>query len=467
MATLYLFAIGGTGSRVLKSLTMLFAAGCKLPNNFDTVVPIVLDPDLQNGDMNRTKDLVEYYQNVQNNIQTPDNFFKQKIESLSYKNGDGLNEKILYSINTQEQQFGDFINYHSQTKENKYFLDLLFSQENRNADLSVGFKGNPNMGSVVLNKFILSDDFKNFENVFGPNDAIFIVSSIFGGTGAAGFPLVLKRLRSSNNSDVRNAMIGALSLQPYFNVLLNEKSAIDSSTFNEKAKAALGYYKRTITENSNILDSFYIIGYDNPKSIPNSDGADMQKNDANFIELACARSIFDFCEDTAKGKPSKCKVKEFGVEDDSLPFTFSSLSKKDYDLLVGPMSKFKLMSNYLQDSTKEPAWKKSFDDNFFNGKEMQDLERIFELYDEWNDEMGKSEPQFIPFIETTSGKEMNFINGKVIKSSFFMGPSTSYKELDKQLNDCIDKHQDSDNLSKFIKMFDHATFVTLNKIKLI
>ena len=38
---LYLFCIGGTGSRVLNSLTMLLASGVQL--NAKTVVPVVID----------------------------------------------------------------------------------------------------------------------------------------------------------------------------------------------------------------------------------------------------------------------------------------------------------------------------------------------------------------------------------------------------------------------------------------
>ncbi len=44
MAKLYVFGIGGTGSRTLRALTMLLASGveCK----FDTIVPVIIDPDL-------------------------------------------------------------------------------------------------------------------------------------------------------------------------------------------------------------------------------------------------------------------------------------------------------------------------------------------------------------------------------------------------------------------------------------
>ena len=54
MAKLYVFGIGGTGSRTLRALTMLLASGveCK----FDTVVPVIIDPDTSAADMSRTVD---------------------------------------------------------------------------------------------------------------------------------------------------------------------------------------------------------------------------------------------------------------------------------------------------------------------------------------------------------------------------------------------------------------------------
>ena len=58
MAKLFVFGIGGTGSRVIRSLVMLMAAGVKI-QNCDKIVPIIIDPDTQNGDMNRTVELLK------------------------------------------------------------------------------------------------------------------------------------------------------------------------------------------------------------------------------------------------------------------------------------------------------------------------------------------------------------------------------------------------------------------------
>ena len=62
MGKLYYFGIGGTGSRVLKSLLMLLSAGVKL--NATEVVPIIIDPDKGAADMARTADLVREYQQL-------------------------------------------------------------------------------------------------------------------------------------------------------------------------------------------------------------------------------------------------------------------------------------------------------------------------------------------------------------------------------------------------------------------
>ena len=65
-------------------------------------------------------------------------------------------------------------------------MRMLFSEKNLASSMNVGFKGNPNIGSVVLNQIVNSEDFITFANSFEKGDKIFIVSSIFGGTGASG-----------------------------------------------------------------------------------------------------------------------------------------------------------------------------------------------------------------------------------------------------------------------------------------
>lgn len=67
MSKLYVFGIGGTGSRVLRSLTMLLASGveCKA----DTIVPIIIDPDDSGADKTRTIDLMNQYMAIRGKLE--------------------------------------------------------------------------------------------------------------------------------------------------------------------------------------------------------------------------------------------------------------------------------------------------------------------------------------------------------------------------------------------------------------
>ncbi|MBR6431329.1 MAG: hypothetical protein IKS64_00570, partial [Muribaculaceae bacterium] len=71
---LFLFAIGGTGSRVLKSLIMLSAAGVRpvdengrpVPNV--EIVPVIIDPHKSNEDLKRTEALLTAYRTLRERL---------------------------------------------------------------------------------------------------------------------------------------------------------------------------------------------------------------------------------------------------------------------------------------------------------------------------------------------------------------------------------------------------------------
>ena len=337
MSKLYVFGIGGTGSRVLKSLAMLMAAGVKVQDNSGNcyeIVPIVIDPDHAAADYTRMVKLFQDYKKVRNELTfssaNKNTFFMNDI-NLSVLSGLSQTEQITMSLgNTQNIDFKTYIGLNSMKEfngredANFALTSMLFSERNLNSTMDVGFKGNPNIGSIVLNQFVDSDEFINFAASFNQGDRIFIISSIFGGTGASGFPLLLKNLRAipntiNGNGLIKDAPIGAISVFPYFdvapdnNVDENQRSQIDSSTFISKTKAALTYYDNNVSE-ANVL---YYIGDNISKQYNNSEGGSTQKNDAHFIELAAALAIMDFAAlppnqvVTSNGNPSKTDYKEF------------------------------------------------------------------------------------------------------------------------------------------------------------
>lgn len=70
---LFLFLVGGTGSRVLRPLIMQFAAGVHPLNEQGVpmpleVVPIIVDPHKANEDLKRTDNLLRWYKQIRRSL---------------------------------------------------------------------------------------------------------------------------------------------------------------------------------------------------------------------------------------------------------------------------------------------------------------------------------------------------------------------------------------------------------------
>lgn len=414
MSKLYVFAIGGTGSRVLRAMTMLLASGVKC--NADTIVPIIIDPDAAAGDVERTVNLMQEYQSIRSRLAfeegATNGFFRTGIQDVT--------QNFRFTIqNTQNESFSDYINLEGMIENsevvshgnsmrysaNQALARVLFSHKNMSADMTVGFKGNPNIGSVVLNQFEDSQEFQEITNDFGAQDKIFIISSIFGGTGASGFPLLLKTLRNTtaaqNQNFVRNANIGAVTVLPYFQVKPDQNSAIDSATFVSKAKSALAYYDHTISRaaKGQGIDYLYYIADDIRTSYENSEGGQTQRNNAHFIELASALALIDF---TFHDKPAQTQHMEFGIETDTNEIVFDTLCDDTRKQIRKPMTQFLLFSKYLKeyDDYLNKPWTKDrqMDDTFFNTDYVKALKRFQDQYQGWLHEMTTQDRQFCPFL---------------------------------------------------------------------
>lgn len=62
----YIFAIGGTGARVIKSLTMLLSAGVEI--NTDEIIPVFIDPDASAANLTEAERLLEDYKAIHEHI---------------------------------------------------------------------------------------------------------------------------------------------------------------------------------------------------------------------------------------------------------------------------------------------------------------------------------------------------------------------------------------------------------------
>lgn len=484
---LYVFGIGGTGSRVIKALAMLLASGVKLDNDFDIVVPIIIDPDTANGDLNRTADILTKYQNITNKTGEKNDLFGTKIKTLTQltnEHSPNLSNNFKFSIDGSGQEFGQSIDYNGLDDENRALIDLLFSKENIEADMTVGFKGNPNIGSVVLNKIVGSNEYKEFANSFNQGDVIFIISSIFGGTGASGFPLLLKNLRTNDSNKLNSnlisaATIGAISYLPYFKVSdsNNTEKEIDSSTFFGKAKAALSYYEHAIFKNNNALNVFYHIGDNANNNMEYAEGKAGQKNNAHFVELAGALAIVDFVKSIPMAsQATQTTIKEFGIEEGSFKLKFDSLGQDAKDTLRVPLSKLYLFDKFIEKSMdellKSPGsynGEKGIKKEFYNS-DFYKIEFIpfLNYFKEWIDEMEINDISFTPFHENQNHDSLfDFIIGnKVSKGGLLSRNKITGDLLIKNAHKLVreGKLNNVTEEERFIKVFDNILSVQLNNI---
>ncbi len=481
MSKLFIFGIGGTGSRVIKSLTMLLAAGADISST--EIVPILIDPDRSNGDLNRTIDALTQYQRIREKLDFVDNkFFKTKITTLQNlnntkpenKSSTRIGEEFRFEIEgIQNERFKDFIDFGSLDTANKAMASLLFSENNLDSDLQIGFKGNPNIGSVVLNQFAKSDEFRQFASNFEENDRIFIVSSIFGGTGAAGFPLLLKNIRNASDSVprhafLRNARIGAITFLPYFSIASAENNIIDSNTFIAKTKAALGYYARNITGNKS-LNAIYYWGEPYAKDCEHHAGSTEQRNDAHFSEVAAACAIIDFASignenlENINGKATTLYAKEFGTKADADPLQFNDLGDKTQAQIKKPLTQYMYFVLYLHQQFKnainKQPWsnkgKITIDNNFTSQSFFSDALKSFNKHFlDWITELNRNKRGFAPFnlaIDRNNIYELiNGINAQRTINPFVM---KNYELFDDKLNKAEKQIGDLPVEQKFFSMF--------------
>lgn len=329
MNNLYVFAIGGSGERVMRSFVMLMAAGVKLGAN--KVVPIFVDNDATSAALTRCRDLIKYYNATakehgkmgigtvchQYDAKSRSSFFQTNIEEPIFLNIAGDQIGNLKSIIGASLSIDDPVQ-----KDILEERDLLFSENDLEMKLTVGFVGNPNIGSVVLNSLSFTDPkFADVLTNAGQNDGVMVVGSLFGGTGAAGFPLIINNFMQPGATN--RPTLGGVALLPYFEfgtedeysdtekVIDTTKYDVNSDSFNTKTRAALMYYDDYMKG----MDFLYYVGDDTRSVYPHFVGGPKQDNPVHLVELLGAMSIIDFSHQN--NQPSIVyKQPVWGIDDD-------------------------------------------------------------------------------------------------------------------------------------------------------
>lgn len=433
MNKVFVFCIGGTGLRVFKSVVMLLASGFKTGGY--KVVPIIIDPHQNLDEKKHLDQLIKDYICVYDTIIGKDNshepmnpldgFFSTEI--LKWQSLDDAQNNISKPM-ADQRSLKEYLGVDKipVTDINNFLVKSLLSEDNLNNKLSVGFKGNPNVGTLVLGDMIEGADWYDaFKRHFEQGDKIFIISSIFGGTGAAGYPLLEKKIRAiKENHAISTALMGAITVLPYFSLSdpTTTQSDIDSANFLTKTKAALVYYEKSVKS-----DYLYYVG-DKPIATYENDEK-KQKDDAHFIEMVAATALFDFLR---REKQNSTQFMSRAIKDDKEVLDRKSLGD-DYSQEIkaaADMNLLGLLMKVLKDEKYFPLSQTRGLNKGFYKDEFTKLESFMASYNKWYEDISKNKRGFSPIVISTKGTDADL-------TKFVKGYSLDAKKDDVYLLDMI------------------------------
>jgi len=292
---LYAIGIGGTGSKCIRSTVHLHAVGAY---GTDVRLGVLLvDADASNGNLQSARESVQTALSASVALKdTNTRLFGGSIKNYGLWNplgefSDRLTLSDIYleaSLRATDAGLGEL-------------FDCLVSPDEKQADLSVGFRGRPSIGSAVVSRIrqsnfsqgpwadLINDIQADCAN--GDVPRIHLFGSIFGGTGSSGLP-TLGTLLSRELKGVRSSVqITASVLLPYFDFDIPDDDDIyaEAKNFTLNTDAALQYMSRLAGDSFNCV---FLLGdsvkqrYEKPAT-----GGPRQNNPSSSVELMASAAI--------------------------------------------------------------------------------------------------------------------------------------------------------------------------------
>ncbi|MBH5323305.1 tubulin-like doman-containing protein [Aurantiacibacter sediminis] len=314
-----IIGVGGTGAKVVEAVINLAAMGVG-PNEMKVGF---VDQDESNGNLNRARTVFEAYRRARNSwrggsahtIDGTDEcpLFKTAIEPLDGDDGLWIPDEKAGA--TLAGVFGPM-------NEDKHLFDALFEtggdeeSEEQNLDLGQGYRGRPHIGAAAMT--LRAEERNPFWDAITEaiksagmqgNCRIMLAGSVFGGTGAAGFPTIARIIRDRLREEgiTRNVDIGGILMLPYFGFPDpdedQDQNVARAHEQQVQARGALRHYQHMLgdkgqaEDGEHIFDQLYLIGWNPFFSIDvHSKGSGTQRNPALLPEFLAASAGYRFFE---------------------------------------------------------------------------------------------------------------------------------------------------------------------------
>ena len=372
MAVNILIGVGGTGAKTIEAALVLLLAGM----SDDPVYVGIVDQDLANGNVARTVGLLarqhrfrQLWSSGENKIE-----WNQWAGSALGSNrviplfsGDSSGEPdSIYRPNAAGSSLAQMMG-RGLSGPQKAMFDMLFMDDGdeQQMQLDEGYRGRAHVGSAAFISALSGDSNKFFdtikaitESAQGQTVNVFFVGSAFGGTGAAGFPTLarrLYRLRKENKfGNAQNIRIGGMLMLPYFLFGTPEddkEAAVTPDELLPKTQLALEYY-HNLFKHEPCFDMFYRLGHDNPYPLGyHEPGSAEQSNPALPAELLSATAAIDFFRKMTANPDISETVIHMSARKDAV-ITWGDLpcdepQQKEYQAKLGQLIRFCVYWKYF------------------------------------------------------------------------------------------------------------------------
>lgn len=280
MADNFIIAAGGTGAMCARAFIYMAAAGCA--KNADTYHILLVDKDKQSDSVTACENLLTDYQAMREQMGHKDGtntFPEVKVHKWNFTDeivAEYFHQTGLPAANLNDLTLYKLLNPTSNPNMDQ-ILKTMYTEEELNTNLEKGFYGHPNIGSPVFDyvqERFLADQVQMADGTIHNNTFmqelrrvmttgkahVYLLGSLFGGTGATVIPNVVLALRSIMSNDavpqnigMTNLILGGSVIMPYFKLPVCPPNSVEAlsqvtpadTKFEGQTRDALKYYHET------------------------------------------------------------------------------------------------------------------------------------------------------------------------------------------------------------------------------
>ena len=314
-----IITIGGTGAKAGESLVYLIAAGL-IKGSYEI---FMIDKDKNCKNTTDEDEVIKSYQKVHQVCNGTDGASPSLAEAtLEYQtlNFDDLLKDLLVQLGIDstedERRRSDSLKGITRPidkSSNEEALNLVYPKKWQEENLGNGFQGRPFLGTAVFRAIENTDSYRSnalytkIRRVLSQNETvrIFLIASIFGGTGATFFPNIAKSIRKEFSDKQDKIQISGALMLPYFSLPdpgNGQDRIIREEDFHKQAKIAVEQYltannllKKSPDDENYIFDSLYFMGLSHVKTSETySLGGTTQVHKLCIMDLYASLAVCDF-----------------------------------------------------------------------------------------------------------------------------------------------------------------------------